>query len=374
VNPLASSVAFVGLLFVGFALATDDRRRRAPRLSPPTAAHRGAVTILLPVRNEEHNVLPCLDTLLGQTVGPRVRVIDDGSTDRTAQRVAARAAGEPRLDLVVAGPLPAGWRGKVHALWRGGQGVDGPWVLSTDADTRHAPELLARALATAEERGLDAISLAGRQECRGLGENLLTPPVFALLDALLGDWGAAGEGSGPPLANGQFILLRQRAFAACGGFAAIRGAAIDDLAVVRSLRAGGYRTGFFREPGLAVRMYRGWGETFRGWRRNLAGLLRAGAALAGAAALALPAAFLAGLGIAGDPAAAGLLWMSGAGASAILRAGGGHRPGYGLFFPLDSLALAWTLLAAALDRFRGRLEPWKGRPIELTPPQGTAEP
>jgi hypothetical protein len=143
---------------------------------------------------------------------------------------------------------------------------------------------------------------------------------------------------------------------------------------VRSLRAGGYRTGFFREPGLAVRMYRGWGATFRGWRRNLAGLLRPRAALAAAAGLALPAALLAGLGIAGDHGAAGLLWMSGAGASAILRAGGGHQPGYGLLFPLDSLAFAWTLAAAAWDRFRGRLEPWKGRPIELTPPQGTAEP
>lgn len=296
-----------------------------------------------------------------------VRVIDDGSTDRTAALVAERAATEPRLSLLAAGPLPDGWRGKPHALWRGWQGVDSPWVLATDADTRHAPDLLARALATAEARSLAALSLAGRQECSGPGENLLTPPVFALLDALLGDWQAAGDGSGAAVANGQFILLRREAFAACGGFAAIKGEVIDDLAVVRTLRRAGYRTGFFREPGLRVRMYRGWGETFRGWRRNLGGVLgkRFGPAAALGAALVLPAGLLLGLAGTGQLAGAALLWSAGAAASAILRAGGGHRPAYGLLFPLDALALGLTLLAGAIDRRRGRLEPWKGRPLDV---------
>ena len=296
-----------------------------------------------------------------------MRVIDDGSTDRTAELVAEVAARDERVTLLSAGPLPAGWRGKVHALRQGLEGVDTPWVLSTDADTRHAPELLARALATAEEHRLDALSLAGFQECRGLGENLLTPPVFALLDALLGDWRASGEGSGPPVANGQYILLRREALAEAGGFEAIRGEVLDDVALVHALREAGFRTGFFREPGLRVRMYQGWRESFRGWRRSLGAILgeRRGLAAGLVAALALPAGLLLGLAGSGHLAAAALLWLAGAGASAVLRAGSGQPPAWGLLFPLDALALGWTLLLGTIDRRRGRLEAWKGRPLAM---------
>ncbi len=79
---------------------------RAPPLPPPQLPP--ATMILLPVRNEQHNVLECVETLLRQHGEPRVRVIDDGSTDGTAALVERRAAGEPRLTLVSAGPLADG--------------------------------------------------------------------------------------------------------------------------------------------------------------------------------------------------------------------------------------------------------------------------
>ena len=83
---LAVSVLFGGGLF-GLAVAAEERRRSAPRLPAPRQGP--AVTVLLPVRDEEENVLHCLETLLAQTARPAVRVIDDGSTD------AHRRAGRP---------------------------------------------------------------------------------------------------------------------------------------------------------------------------------------------------------------------------------------------------------------------------------------
>jgi cellulose synthase/poly-beta-1,6-N-acetylglucosamine synthase-like glycosyltransferase len=282
--------------------------------------------------------------------------------------VASRAAGEPRLTLLAAGPLPPGWRGKVHALQVGAQGVETPWLLSTDADTRHAPDLLACAHAAAVDRGLDAVSLAGSQEVRGLGENLLLPAVFALLDALLGDWEEAAAGRGPAVANGQFILMRREALEACGGFAAVRGAAmIDDVALVARLRAGGFRTGFFRAAGLQVRMYRGWGEALRGWRRNLGGLLGASPRTVATAivVLVLPAAAFGAAVLAGRAVEATLLWGLGAAASMLLRSGGGYRPAWGLLYPLDALALAAVLLLGTLDRRQGSLVSWRGREMRV---------
>jgi glycosyltransferase involved in cell wall biosynthesis len=300
-------------------------------------------------------------------VAPWVRVIDDGSTDATAALVRGRLATSPRLTLLAAGPLPEGWRGKVHALATGVQGVASPWLVTTDADVRHQPELLARALAAAAERRLDAVSLAGAQAAVGLAENLVTPPVFALLDLLLGDWRAAAEG-GPAVANGQFVLVRREPWELCGGFAPIRAETLDDVALVVRLRAHGYRTGFFRAPDLlTVRMYRGGRETVRGWRRNLGEFLgrRPAATLTILAALLLPPLAVAAELALGHPLAAALLWAAGVAASVVCRRGSNHPPAYGLLYPLDALALAAVLAAGVADRRRGRLTAWKGRPIKM---------
>jgi glycosyltransferase involved in cell wall biosynthesis len=360
----------LGAGLLGLALRTEERRRRAPAL-PPALPVSPATTVLLPVRDERLNVEACVASLLAQTGRPAVRVIDDGSTDGTAALVAARAATEPRLTLLAAGPLPTGWPGKVHALRTGSQGVGTPWLLSTDADTRHDPDLLARAHAAAAAHRLDAVSLAGVQEVRGAGESLLVPAVFALLDACLGDWEAVAEGAGPAVANGQFILLRREAWEACGGFESVRAAPIDDVAMTAGLRAHGFRTGFFRAGGLRVRMYRGGRDAVRGWRRNLGALFSHLPATAAGilAVLLLPPAALVATALTGRWVEATLLWTAGAAASMLLRSGSGHRSAYGLLYPLDALLLAGVLVLGIIDRRRGKAVSWKGRDIAPGPPE-----
>jgi hypothetical protein len=365
-----------GMLALGAGI--EERRRRAPALplaessgesdAEGEGSGEGDTTVLLPVRDEESNLLPCVEALLLLGGRPRVRIVDDESSDATAELAAAAVAREPRLDLVAAGPLPPGWRGKVHALWAGAQGVGSPWLLLTDADVRVRPAALRRALAAAARWRLDAVSLAGFQDARGLGENLLVPGVFALLDALLGDWEEAAASGGEPVANGQFLLLRRAAWESSGGFAAVRHEATDDVAIAAALRRHSHRTGFFRAPELlSIRMYRGGWAALRGWRRNLGSLLgpRPAAALAALGALALPALAIAAALAAGQGVAAALLWSAGAATSGLLRAGSGHRPAYGLLYPLDALLLAGVLAAGVRDHRRGRLLSWKGREIRL---------
>jgi Glycosyltransferase like family 2 len=384
----AAAALLLGGALVGLGLGIEERRRRAPALPPPAAPAEGSplagegaagtgaggdddtttTTVLLPVRDEERNLLPCVEALLSLEGRPRVRVIDDGSRDSTAALAAGVAAREPRLALLDAGPLPAGWRGKVHALAAGARGAESAWLLATDADARLAPQALARALAAAARWRLDAVSLAGHQRARGLAENLLVPGVFALLDALLGDWEEAADSGGEPVANGQLLLLRRAAWERCGGFEAVRNETIDDVAVAATLRRHGYRTGFFRAPDLlTVRMYRGLGEVTRGWRRNLGGLLglRSGACLAALAVLALPPLLIAVALAAGSGVGAALLWSAGAATSGLLRAGSGHRPAYALLYPLDALLLSAVLAAGVRDRRRGRLLSWKGREMPV---------
>ena len=356
---LVAAAGGAGLLYI--AAYTAWQRGRAPHL--PEATPRAPSTVaLVPARNEANNLPACLDALGAQTAPLTVVVIDDVSSDGTA----AVAARHPARVLAAAA-MPPGWRGKVNALAAGAAATREPWLLLIDADARLAPTALGRAHAAAEARRLDALSLAGRPVARGMGENLLVPAVFALLDFMLGDWWAARDG-GPAVASGQFVLVRRAALEAVGGFAAIRSATIDDVALVRALRAGGFRTGFWRAPDhLWARMYLGWAEAERGWRRNLAAIfdgrpLAAGLSLVAAAGPPLLAVL--GLAVGAWPAALAV-WLAGALASAILRLSIRAAPPYALLYPADALALAWTLTRALLDRRRGRLASWKGREIPL---------
>ncbi|WP_030199434.1 dolichyl-phosphate beta-glucosyltransferase [Streptomyces sp. NRRL S-87] len=100
----------------------------------------GAVdlSVVVPAYNEEDRIGPSLEALrayLDAHVGTRAGaweliVADDGSTDRTAELVAAAAAAEPRIRLVSAERN----KGKGDALRRGVLASGGRRVLLTDAD------------------------------------------------------------------------------------------------------------------------------------------------------------------------------------------------------------------------------------------------
>ncbi len=362
---LVSALLATGSL-LAIALTIEQQRRLAPCLPLAANTHpRNAV--LVPVRDEERNVVACVEALLEQTAQPRILVLDDGSTDRTADLAHARFDPVAQVEILTVEPLPPGWRGKVHALDFGWRRLDEPWILTTDADARSAPELLARALSAAESGGFAALSIAGHQEVHGIGENLLTPVAYAYLDFLLGDWRPSAKGEGPPVANGQFLLLGREAWEACGGFARVKSAPMDDVAIAAALHAHGFRTAFFRSPLLSVRMYLGGRETFAGWRRILGALFGAETSqlVRLTVALSLPVAILGAAILVGDRPTAFLVWTGGVAASALLRRGSGNSPLYGLLYPFDALTLATVAAWCGIDHRRGRLASWKGRPMDL---------
>jgi cellulose synthase/poly-beta-1,6-N-acetylglucosamine synthase-like glycosyltransferase len=367
-TPLTFFAAAVVALWLGLALRLAALRRRAPPLPLPVGLV-PPTTILLPVRDEEENLAACAESLLAQLGEPGLRIIDDGSTDRTAEILSGLVRRHPRATACEARELPAGWTGKVNALATGFQGTETDWILLTDADTRHAPELLARAHAAASEHRLDALSLTGRQVTASPGEGLLTPAVYALLDLMLGDWRPYARGEGePPIANGQYFLLKADALRAIGGFAAIAGQPLDDVALAAALHGAGFKVGFRRAgAALQVRMYKGLRATIRGWRRNLALFVAARPAVT-LGAILLPLAtlgvLLLTLGLR-RPSLLVTCWLGGVVASALARRSAGHGPLTGALFPVDALLLSGTLACAVVDRLRGRATAWRGREIQI---------
>jgi glycosyltransferase involved in cell wall biosynthesis len=175
---------------------------RAPRLGPPGGVEPGQgdpparlpdtrLTVVVPAYNEADNIAELVKALLASQPPCRswsLLVVDDDSTDGTAELAVQAAAGDPRFALLAAGPRPAGerWVGKNWACdraWRHLQHQPSPpeWLLFVDADLRPAGDALPWALAAAINDGADLLSLAPQLRCGCLAEWLVQPIVASLL-------------------------------------------------------------------------------------------------------------------------------------------------------------------------------------------------
>lgn len=87
---------------------------RATRIGPaPSTPPPGSISVIVPVLDESPRIAACLHGLLsaGPEVG-EILVADGGSRDGTIACVNAIAANNPRVRIVDASPVPAGWNGK----------------------------------------------------------------------------------------------------------------------------------------------------------------------------------------------------------------------------------------------------------------------
>ncbi len=331
---------------------------RTPPADPPATTAR--VRVVVPARDEAHQLGGCLDTLAAQTGVPRLEVVvvDDGSTDGTAAVAAAHGA-----RVLAAVPPGPGWLGKPNACAQGAADAgDVDVLVFVDADVRLAPQAVAAAVALLQAHDLDLVSPWPRQLA-------LAPPSgwCSRCSSGVGHHPAAASRRGPgrpsmAAANGQFLVLRRAGYERAGGHGAVRGEVLEDIALLRAVKRSGGRGVVADGSRLAAtRMYAGWGELAAGYEKSLwsalggspAGSLAAGAALA--AVWVVPP--LAG-------GRAGLVgYVAGVAGRAVTaaRTGGRVWPD-ALTHPLGVLVLDWLLVRSVLGHHRGTLR-WRGRTL-----------
>ncbi|GII81792.1 glycosyl transferase [Sphaerisporangium rufum] len=241
-------------------------RDRLPPLRPvePPAGPAG-ISVVVPARDEEHRIGPCLAAALADPAVAEVIVVDDGSRDGTA-----RLAREMGAKVVAGEPPPDGWVGKQWALRQGVGAAAGEVVVTLDADTRPRPGLFA-ALAEALA-GCDLLSAGARFECDGPAEQALHASFLATLVYRLGP---IGPRTPPPphlaMANGQCLAFRRAAMIAADGFARVPGHLADDIALARVLAADGWTVRFLAAGDLLeVDMHASAAEVWGQWGRTLA--------------------------------------------------------------------------------------------------------
>lgn len=228
------------------------------------------VSAIIPARNEEATIAQAVESLAVQSEIGEVIVVNDESTDRTAEILRALAARIPKLKVLASGKLPAGWVGKNHAAAVGAAAACGDWLLFTDADTYHYPGSARRALADAVEHSAVLVSYSPEQEVGSFWERAVIPFVYGRLAARFSFARVNDPRRPEAAANGQFLLILRDAYAAVGGHTTIASELLEDVALARRVKAHGYGIYFTAPMGVVrTRMYRSFSAMWQGWTKNL---------------------------------------------------------------------------------------------------------
>ncbi len=352
--------------------------RRRPSLKEYAPSTGRLVSVIVPARNEEANLPTLLDSLLSTTYRPvEILVVDDRSTDGSAALVRARAERDDRLRLIEGAELPPGWFGKPWACLQGYRQARGDLILFTDADTRHAPELLGRAVAALEAERADLLTVIGHLACESFWERVILPIIFALLAFRFNPATVNGaRRASAVIANGQFILVTRQGYEAIGRHEAVWHEVAEDLALAQCyFRAGRRRFLAYALEYLSTRMYTDLAGIVEGWSKNVYVGGRRSYPDEPVLRALVPVMFVLGAGFWLLPPAmlvlalAGVFsgWMTAAavatGSSALFwvtfDAGFGVRPVYGLTYPLGVAVAAW-IFGRSVVRGERRIE-WRGR-------------
>jgi hopene-associated glycosyltransferase HpnB len=325
----------------------------------------GDVTVLIPARNEAEVIGRTMASVAAQGANLNILLIDDCSTDGTADQ--ARQVAGDTLRILPGKSLPEGWGGKLWALEQGRRLVDTPMTLLLDADIELDPGIL-RTLRTAmRKEGLAFLSLMAMPPMETFREKLLMP-AFVYFFKLLYPFALANKpSSNIAAAAGGFILLETRLLEEMGGFETMKDAVIDDCELARRVKSSGNRiwVGLTRSV-RSVRPYGSLREIGNMVARTAYTQLRYSTALLVLCTLAMAVAFWVPIVAIFSTNAAAVLLAAVAmlamvlSYSPILRFYGRSRI-WALCLPMIAMFYLFMTWTSAIRFFRGERTRWKGR-------------
>ena len=228
------------------------------------------ISAIVPARNEERTIEACVRSLARQAEIAKIFVVNDHSTDRTAEIVQGLTKDIRKLQLLEAPEIPAAWLGKNHAVWEGAKHASSRWLLFTDADAELLDGAAAQALRIAGETGAALVSFSPEQVTKTWYEKALIPFVYSRLAKHFSYDVVNDAESKTAAANGQFLMIRKNVYDEMGGHESVAGEVLEDVALANRTKAARYRIWFGSGAGVVrVRMYRSFDEMWQGWKKNL---------------------------------------------------------------------------------------------------------
>lgn len=264
----------VCLIWLGRHREISRAKRYNPRLTPfdagAPAGERPFVSILVAGKDEAENIDACVRSLLSQDYGEfEVFVIDDRSSDGTAELARHAGCEDDRLRVLEVHELPAGWAGKNNAMAHGIAQSAGDWLCMTDADCRFiSPAALRVAMGYALAEKVDFLSVLPNLEMQGFWENVIQPVCSGIMVV----WFNPSKVNDPKrphaYANGAFMLIKREMYDRIGGHEAVKDRLMEDLAMAQRVKRTGGVLRVVQGDGLvSVRMYTSLAKILNGWSR-----------------------------------------------------------------------------------------------------------
>lgn len=230
------------------------------------------ISILVPARNEERLIQACIESLVMQKYDNfEVIVLNDKSTDKTGEILHTMSQRYSHLRIIEGKELPEGWVGKNYACHTLSLEAKGEYLLFTDADTVHNPEMLSSAMSLFLRQKLDFITLIPYEEMVSWGERIIIPMIHFLYFAYLpNDIITKSRKASVSAANGQFMFFSRRGYTMIGGHEIVKNNIVEDVFLAKEVKKHGLRMALVDGTDMVFcRMYTSFSETFNGFSKNL---------------------------------------------------------------------------------------------------------
>lgn len=234
---MIASIAYFILYFLLFLallwLLLFNRRRYTPHLE-----FQPRISILIAARNEEHNILRCLqavDKLHYPKEKIEVLIGDDASTDATRAVVEVYIKDRPNYTCIPIAHTLGKAQGKANVLAQLAKLASTDYFFYTDADIAVPPQWVQAMLAEMKEE-VGVVTGITTTVGSGIFDRLQT------LDWLyaLGLMQVVSELGLPVTAMGNNMLLRRQAYEQVGGFESIGFSITEDIAIFNKVLAQGW--------------------------------------------------------------------------------------------------------------------------------------
>ncbi|MHB8205821.1 glycosyltransferase family 2 protein [Mucilaginibacter sp.] len=242
-----------------------------PKLPHVKRPYTALISILIPVRNEQDNILSLLQSIYDQDYTDyEVLILDDGSEDNTYSICEKFASKHHQFRVIKGKKLPHDWLGKNYACHQLAEEAKGDYFLFLDADEKINNSLLNSAIHRMRLYNLGLLSLFTNQQMDTFGEKSVVPLMhYILLNLLPLRLVYLVKNSTVAAASGQFMLFDAEIYRKNEWHKQVRDRVVEDVEIMRIVKSSGYNGEALLANGMiSCRMYKNYTEAVNGFSKN----------------------------------------------------------------------------------------------------------
>jgi glycosyltransferase involved in cell wall biosynthesis len=242
-----------------------------PKLHRVARQYQDLVSILIPARNEEFNILNLLRSIHEQDyINYEVIILDDNSSDNTYKVCSDFASNHHRFKIIRGDELPADWLGKNFACHQLAKQANGDFLLFLDADERVHKGLINSAVHRMYLRKLGLLSLFANQDMRSFSELTVVPLMhYILLTLLPVQLVYLIKNYTVSAASGQFMLFDAAVYHENQWHRQAKDEVVEDVSIMKLVKAANYNgEALLANNMISCRMYKSYNEAVNGFSKN----------------------------------------------------------------------------------------------------------